>query len=317
MRITTVLLGLTFLAGACAVEEDIDSTAHSNTVGREPIVFVHGCTPGPPVLPEGPWSNELGAYLWGDMVQFFLGRGYTAEDLHVWVDSGAVCRSNFDTAADLALFIDDVLAQTGASKVDIVAHSMGALTTRVYLNQGGAENVRDVVLLGGANHGSWMAQFGSSWQANVGGPPAYGGALEMFQPYACEGESSGGDLQFYLNGCLTPTGRTVHVDETPSDVRDGGHIKYLNLYLTNDEIQLPAEAACLNMDYIDDCSDRINVALSHVAPSPMFPAHVTMLSDPDVLQRTFRFVAGAGRRYNDQGHDSWDAYYETVEDDAQ
>lgn len=53
-----------------------------------------------------------------------------------------------DYAADLASMIDDVLRATGASSVDLIAHSMGGLVTRSYLAYyGGAAKVDNVLLL--------------------------------------------------------------------------------------------------------------------------------------------------------------------------
>jgi triacylglycerol lipase len=49
-----------------------------------------------------------------------------------------------------------LLASTGASRVDIVAHSMGSLSTRWYLKflSGGLTKVDEWVSLGGPNHGT-------------------------------------------------------------------------------------------------------------------------------------------------------------------
>jgi triacylglycerol lipase len=50
---------------------------------------------------------------------------------------------------------------TGATKVDIIAHSMGSLNTRWYIKfvSGGEANVDDWVSLGGPNHGTETANF--------------------------------------------------------------------------------------------------------------------------------------------------------------
>ena len=67
-------------------------------------------------------------------------------------------------AKRLAEFIDKVLAATGASKVDIVAHSMGGLVSRVAIkNYGCASKVRKLIMIGTPNHpysepelGEWL-----------------------------------------------------------------------------------------------------------------------------------------------------------------
>jgi len=53
-----------------------------------------------------------------------------------------------DYAADLAEMVDSVLSATGASEVDLAAHSMGGMIVRSYLSfHGGSAKVRRVLLL--------------------------------------------------------------------------------------------------------------------------------------------------------------------------
>ena len=67
-------------------------------------------------------------------------------------------RWNATTAHQLATFIDDVRARTGAARVDLVTHSMGGLSSRYYLtNLDSAGKVDDWVSLGGPNHGTQSA----------------------------------------------------------------------------------------------------------------------------------------------------------------
>lgn len=58
-------------------------------------------------------------------------------------------------AGRLAVFVDRVLASTGATRVDIVAHSQGALIARDYVKfRGGADHVDALVMLSPTNHGT-------------------------------------------------------------------------------------------------------------------------------------------------------------------
>jgi len=57
----------------------------------------------------------------------------------------------------LAPFIERIKEITGSPWVDVIAHSMGGLITRFYLAEGGAANVRQVILLGTPSHGSFAA----------------------------------------------------------------------------------------------------------------------------------------------------------------
>ncbi|MCP2193364.1 esterase/lipase family protein [Williamsia deligens] len=66
------------------------------------------------------------------------------------------------SAGQLSTFIDNVLARTGASKVDIVGHSQGGVMPRWYLKfLGGAAKVQKMVSYGATNHGTTLDGIGS------------------------------------------------------------------------------------------------------------------------------------------------------------
>jgi triacylglycerol esterase/lipase EstA (alpha/beta hydrolase family) len=114
--------------------------AHAAT--RDPVVFVHGI------------SSSSSS--WTDWVANFKADGYTAAELDAWSYSWS--QSNATTARQLATEIQNVRARTGASKVDVVVHSMGALSSRYYLkNLGGTAYVDDFVSVAGTNHGTSVA----------------------------------------------------------------------------------------------------------------------------------------------------------------
>ncbi|MGW7167651.1 esterase/lipase family protein [Streptomyces sp. NPDC054884] len=120
-------------------------TAHAAT--RDPIVFVHGI--------------NSSSSSWDDWVGYFEADGYSAAELDAWTYSWS--QSNATTAAQLATEIKNVRARTGASKVDVVVHSMGALSARYYLkNLGGTAYVDDFVSVAGTNHGTSVAAL-CSW----------------------------------------------------------------------------------------------------------------------------------------------------------
>src|SRR5580693_2387988 len=61
------------------------------------------------------------------------------------------------SAAQLAAFVNTVLARTGAAKVDLVGHSQGGLMPRYYINfLGGAAKVSDFVALAPSNYGTTL-----------------------------------------------------------------------------------------------------------------------------------------------------------------
>lgn len=292
-RVLTAALGVATLAfslNACLVEgddpelEEVEGKGGTGGAFR-PVVFVHGCPP-PPATNAQDSSFALPA------IDFFQSRGYPANRLFRFVSPDPVCNSSLTQALQLAAFVQNVRNSTGADKVDLIAHSIGAITSRLYIAAPGSR-VAHFVSVGGANHGSAIAGAAVEWQA-LFGAPAYEGAKEMFPPYACQGQTvQAADVQFMLNGCLTPTGRTTQRDETP------GTTKVLSIRNSLDEIIVPRGSECLNQRRQNDCADRVNVQVTVAsAPGPCgpggatapCPAHVSMMFDPGVMQRMFDFV---------------------------
>jgi len=123
------------------------SAAPAQAATRNPIVFVHGL------------SSDASS--WDDWIADFKADGYTSSQLFAF--SYDWSKSNVTTASQLSNYVKTVLSQTGASKVDLVVHSMGALNSRYYLkNLGGTSYVDDFVSVAGVNHGTTTASW-CSW----------------------------------------------------------------------------------------------------------------------------------------------------------
>lgn len=108
---------------------------------NDPIIFVHG------------YNGSV--FTFSTMVGRFRTDGWTSAELVNW--SYDYRQSNVTTARQLGAKIDQVLAATGASRVDIVTHSMGALSARYYVRNvlpAGDRRVDAVVSLAGTNHGT-------------------------------------------------------------------------------------------------------------------------------------------------------------------
>ena len=112
------------------------------TPTHDPILFIHGY--------NGTSTT------WSTMVSRFKADGWTNAELVNW--SYNYRQSNATTAAQIGQKVDSILAATGATKVDIITHSMGPLSARYYVrNLGGDGKVDALVSLGGANHGTQTA----------------------------------------------------------------------------------------------------------------------------------------------------------------
>ncbi|AZP16181.1 triacylglycerol lipase [Streptomyces aquilus] len=123
------------------------SAAPAQAATHDPIVFVHGL------------SSDASS--WDDWIADFKADGYTSSQLYAF--SYDWSKSNVTTASQLSSYVKTVLSQTGASKVDLVVHSMGALNSRYYLkNLGGTSYVDDFVSVAGVNHGTTTASW-CSW----------------------------------------------------------------------------------------------------------------------------------------------------------
>jgi len=122
-------------------------------------------------------------------------------------------------AQEIAAFVDDLLARTGADRVDIVAHSEGALNTLYYLKfLCGVHKVRNFVALAGAFHGTAVACMDITESC---------GAKEMCVPKP---------LAWQENEMLA---EILAGDETPGDVL------YTSIYSSFDEIIVPPTSSVL------------------------------------------------------------------------
>lgn len=227
---------------------------------EDPIVFVHGYT-----------GNGKD---WKKMIGWFTELGYP-ENYLAAISFSENKGSNVVNARDeLGPFVDAILAATGAEKVDMLSHSMGGLSSRLYIKSfGGEHKVRDYISLAAAHHGSLIAILF----------PRGDGAREMYPAYADQEQSVNG-VQWDLNG----DPEAPDVDETPFGVEDGGEVYWQGaLYSDVDLIVAPGSSGCLNQQYRNDCSDPVNLEISGVV-------HGQMPNDAEV----FEIVADRLRAHN-------------------
>jgi triacylglycerol esterase/lipase EstA (alpha/beta hydrolase family) len=123
------------------------------------------------------------------------------------------------TARDLAAFVGRVRTDTGAPKVDLVAHSQGGLVARQFIKfDGGGSEVDSLVSLGVPQYGTAIANVGAFF---LGGNCA--GVV------ACQQVVVGSAFLNALNAD----------DDTP------GPVRYTDIYTAYDELVRPIENATL------------------------------------------------------------------------
>jgi triacylglycerol esterase/lipase EstA (alpha/beta hydrolase family) len=126
-----------------------------------------GCRPTsahrfPVVLTEGTFANMYNSF--GAIAPDLVNNGYC---VYAFNYGQTVVPSMFDamgnipkSAGQLATFVNRVLSETGASKVDIVGWSQGGMMPRYYINDlGGASKVNMLVGLAPSNYGTTVDGF--------------------------------------------------------------------------------------------------------------------------------------------------------------
>ncbi|WP_406128441.1 esterase/lipase family protein [Streptomyces sp. NBC_00989] len=115
--------------------------------------------PDPVVLVHGTFAN--GTDNWLALAPYLTARGYCVFSLDYGQLPGVPLVYGLgpidESAAQLQVYVDKVLAATGAAKVDLVGHSQGGMMPRYYLKfLGGAAKVDTFVGIAPDNHGTTL-----------------------------------------------------------------------------------------------------------------------------------------------------------------
>ena len=145
--------------------------------------------PDPVILIEGTGSSEpvVPAVDYNVLIERLEADGYQA---FVWPLPGRGLGDIRETSAAFAPFVDQVLAQTGAHRVDLIGHSQGGLVGRWYIKfLGGATKVDSFVGLATPHYGTKLANLAM----------LYGLADCLDYPF-CQQATTGSDFLGDLNG---------------------------------------------------------------------------------------------------------------------
>jgi triacylglycerol lipase len=146
----------------------------SETVVNQPVIFVHGNS-------DAALGAGVGATGWTSSINYFASQGYKTSEMYAttWGDANPLLSGNqYHSKPNLQkirAFIQAVKAYTGATKVDIVTHSMGVTLTRKAILGGAANDA--------ANGGSYNlgASLTSSVDTFVGIAGANWGLVSCYQ----------------------------------------------------------------------------------------------------------------------------------------
>jgi triacylglycerol esterase/lipase EstA (alpha/beta hydrolase family) len=117
--------------------------------------------PRPVVLVHGTGAN--GTDNWLGLAPYLAGRGWCVHSFDYGALPGVPLFGGLgpieESAAELAAFVDEVLATTGAAEVDLVGHSQGGMMPRYYLKHDpdGADQVRALVALAPSTNGTTLS----------------------------------------------------------------------------------------------------------------------------------------------------------------
>src|SRR4051812_7036932 len=197
--------------------------------------------PVPVVLVHGTFANS--AVSWTLVDTTLRSEGYCTFAL----DYGNNATGPIEQSAQqLADFVDQVLAATGAAKVSIVGHSQGGMMPRFYVkNLGGDAKVDDLIGLAPSNHGT-----DNPFAAGAQGCPA------------CMEQATGSAFLAALNGG----------DESP------GAVSYTQIETRYDEVVTPYTSA-----FLAPGASVTNVLLQDKC-APDFSDHLGIGHDPIALR---------------------------------
>jgi triacylglycerol esterase/lipase EstA (alpha/beta hydrolase family) len=167
----TALMGVAGPAGASSpplpvVYNGVLGYAQASPTASPPGANNWSCRPSaahprPVILVHGTFGDMSDS--WQALSPLLVDNGYCVFALNYGAANGSGALGVYgvgditQSAAQLATFVDQVLAATGAKKVDMVGHSQGGMMPRYYIKfLGGAAKVHTLVGLAPSNHGTTL-----------------------------------------------------------------------------------------------------------------------------------------------------------------
>ena len=268
---TTLLVGIV-LVSACKPNPTAEEACSTGSNGGNPVIIVAG-TFSPEIANQLVLGNSLHAAGFTHCVLELKGDEALAEipgTMPIEI-----------SALALKLFVEDVLAWSGASKVDLVGHSQGALVSRAYIkNYGGDTFVDKMVSLAGPNAGTEFIPLLEFFTGPILAP--FGLTCESLHP--CVQMQQGSDFITALNdGGMTP-----------------GGVQYYAFYTNNDELVWYWGSGLFGLPVIKHDNARLGPGATNVEIGQMCPlrivGHLGMIVDPVPIHMTLDALAGRSIR---------------------
>jgi pimeloyl-ACP methyl ester carboxylesterase len=276
---------MTASAIACAGVFQTSEAGYEKT----PILFVHG--------------RGLSAQSFVSMIRYFERGGYPRSYLRAIElypkDAPNIGSAETQIAPFVEKYLEEVNAEIGRlgrkipakTRVDIVAHSMGSVSSRWYIAKIRPDRVRAWVSLAGPNHGS---------DPNCPGLPN-SGKREQCPAFATSPEQS--YVQFALNGAPgsdvdeTPYGigpDSAHKKRIPPD--EQRHVLYVTLRTETDEFVRPVSSTIVDGAGGVDFRALRNLPVLETSPGNFLTrrpvGHDDMLYTEYVMDFVYRIVSG-------------------------
>ncbi|MHA2305013.1 MAG: esterase/lipase family protein, partial [Candidatus Hodarchaeales archaeon] len=259
--VLSLIVSLSVSTGAIGV----NAFVQENNTGQNPILFVHG------------WTKDKTD--WESMTTWFQSDGWAETKLFSNnFDDTNNCSdaAHIDHAKKIKGWVDEILNQTGATKIDLVGHSSGGLSSRYYAKfLNGIEKIDDLVTLASPNHGT----------THIDGAPCFSAPnnLHLFLIELNEGdETPGGILNDTLGDRVDLT-----LETTYNGTHIPGNINYTSIYSVDDTPMVPYDSPILEGAY--------NIEISGVGHSMykfkfVYELVKTAVFDPDTTESTTAFI---------------------------
>ena len=181
------------------------------------------------------------------------------------------------SALALTAFVDEVLIWSGATQVDLVAHSQGVLASRFYLTRfGGLAKVGKLISLAGPNTGIDPVASFEFFDGPVLAP--FGVTCEDVEP------------------CIEMQRNSTFITNLNAGGMTPGDVEYFAFYTNHDEVvqywgENLSGFPVVKYDNAELGSGATNIELGEVCPSRIV-GHVGMVTDAVVIEMTLDALAG-------------------------